>query len=44
MMQPYRAGGLSMRAIAGALNLKLVPTKQRGFWQANNARGILARA
>jgi len=44
MMRQYRAGGLSLRAIAGALNLKLVPTKQNGLWQANTVRGILARA
>ena len=44
MMQQYRAGGLSLREIAGNLNLKLIPTKQNGIWQANTVRGILARA
>jgi predicted DNA-binding protein YlxM (UPF0122 family) len=44
MMRQYRAGGLSLREIAGNLNLKLIPTKQNGVWQANTVRGILARA
>ena len=44
MMRQYRAGGLSLREIAGNLNLKLVPTKQNGIWQANTVREILARA
>ena len=44
MMRQYRAGGLSLREIAGSLNLKLVPTKKNGTWQANIVRGILARA
>ena len=44
MMRQYRAGGLSLREIAGNLNLKLIPTKQNGIWQANTVRGILARA
>ena len=43
MMRQYRAGGLSLREIAGNLNLKLIPTKQNGVWQANTVRGILAR-
>jgi Recombinase len=44
MMRQDRAGGLSLREIAGNLNLKLIPTKQNGVWQANTVRGILARA
>ncbi len=44
MMRQYRAGGLSLREIAGNLNLKLIPTKQDGVWQANTVKGILARA
>ena len=44
MMRQYRAGGLSLREIAANLNLKLIPTKQDGIWQANTVRGILARA
>jgi len=44
MMRQYRAGGLSLREIAGSLNLKLVPTKNNGVWQANTVRGVLARA
>ena len=44
MMRQYRAGGLSLREIAGSLNLKLIPTKQNCVWQANTVREILARA
>jgi hypothetical protein len=44
MMRQYRAGGLSLREIAGSLNQRLVPTKNNGIWQANTVRGILARA
>ena len=44
MMRQYRAGGLSLREIAGNLNQKLIPTKQNGIWQANTVRKILARA
>ena len=44
MMRQYRAGGLSLREIAGNLNQKLIPTKNNGIWQANTVRGILARA
>ena len=44
MMRQYRAGGLSLREIAGNLNLKLIPTKQNGIWQASTVREILARA
>jgi hypothetical protein len=44
MMRPYRACGLSLREIAGNLNLKLIPTKQNGVWQANTVREILAHA
>jgi hypothetical protein len=44
MMRQYRAGGLSLREIAGSLNLKLIPTKHNGVWQANTVRGILVRA
>jgi hypothetical protein len=35
MMRQYRAGGL---------NLRLIPTKNSGIWQANTVRDILARA
>jgi hypothetical protein len=35
---------LSLREIAGKLDLQLVPTKQSGLWQANTVRVILARA
>ena len=31
MMRRDRAGGLSLREIAGNLNLKLIPTKQNGY-------------
>jgi len=44
MMRQYRAGGLSLREIAGNFNLKPIPTKQNGIWQANTVRAILARA
>jgi hypothetical protein len=44
MMRQYRAGGLSLREIAGSLNQRLVPTKNNGIWQTNTVRGILARA
>jgi hypothetical protein len=44
LMRQYRAGGLSLREIAGNLNQKLIPTKQNGIWQANTVRKILARA
>ncbi len=44
MMRQYRAGGLSLREIAGSLNQRLVPTKNNGIWQANTVKGILARA
>ena len=43
MMRQYRAGGLSLREIAGNLNLKLIPTKGNGIWQANTVKEILAR-
>ena len=42
-MWEYRAGGLSLRTIAGALNVQLAPTKQNGLWQANTVREILVR-
>jgi len=44
MMRQCRAGGLTLREIADRLNLKLIPTKQNGIWQANTVREILARA
>jgi hypothetical protein len=44
MMRQYRAGGLSLREIAGSLNQRLVPTKNNGIWQANTVKEILARA
>jgi len=43
MIRQYRAGGLSLRQIAGRLNQRLVPTKNGGIWQANTVRKILAR-
>ena len=43
-MRRYRAGGLSLREIAGNLNEMFVPTKHNGVWQANTVRQILARA
>jgi len=43
MMREHRADGLALRAIAGARNPALIPTKQNGFWQANTVREILAR-
>jgi len=43
LMRQHRAGGLSLREIAGNLNLKLIPTKQNGLWQAT-VREIRARA
>jgi hypothetical protein len=44
LMQQGRAGGLSLRQIAGQLNARLVPSKDGGAWQANTVRLILARA
>jgi hypothetical protein len=43
MIRQYRAGGLSLRQIAGELNQRLVPTKNGGIWQASTVRRILAR-
>ena len=44
LMQQGRAGGLSLRQIAGQLNQRMVPSKDGGTWQANTVRLILARA
>lgn len=44
LMQQGRAGGLSLRQIAGQLNERLVSSKSSGRWQANTVRLILARA
>jgi hypothetical protein len=44
LIRQGRAGGLSLRQIAGQLNQRLVPTKNSGIWQANTVRMILARA
>jgi Recombinase len=44
MMRDHRAAGLSLREIAGKLNLMLLPTKQGGAWRANTVRKILAWA
>jgi len=44
LMDQARAGGLSLRQIAGRLNERLVPSKDGGTWQANTVRLILARA
>ena len=41
MVQKNRAGGVVSAHDCGNLNLQPVPTKQRGFWQANTALGIL---
>jgi hypothetical protein len=43
MIRQFRASGLSLWKIAGELNRRLVPTKNRGIWQANTVRKILAR-
>lgn len=43
MIRLYRAGGLSLRQIAGQLNRGLVPTKNSGIWQANTVKKILSR-
>jgi hypothetical protein len=44
LMRQGRAGGLSIRQIAGEFNQRLVPTKNNSDWQANTVKGILARA
>ena len=44
LMSQARAGGLSLRQIAGQLNERLVPSKDGGTWQANIVRLFLARA
>jgi hypothetical protein len=44
LMGRARAGGLSLRQIAGQLNERLTPNKDGGSWQANTVRLILARA
>ena len=44
LMQQRRAGGLSLRQIAGQLNQRLVLSKDGGTWQANTVCLILARA
>ena len=44
LMRQARAGGLTLRQIAGQLNEGLVPSKSSGVWQANTVRLILARA
>jgi len=41
MMRQYKAGGLSLREIAGNLSQRLIPTKKNGIWQANTVRGHL---
>jgi hypothetical protein len=43
MIRQYRAGGLSLRQIAGQLNRGLIPTKNSGIWQANTVKKILSR-
>ena len=43
LMGRARAGGLSLRQIAGQLNESLAPSKDGGTWQANTVRLILAR-
>jgi len=43
MIRQFRASGLSLWKIAGELNRRLIPTKNRGIWQANTVRKILAR-
>ena len=44
LMGRARAGGLSLRQIAGQLNERLIPNKDGGTWQANAVRLILAGA
>jgi hypothetical protein len=44
LRQQSRAGGLSLRQIAGKLNQRLIPSKDGGTWQANTVRLVLARA
>ena len=44
LMREGRAGGLSLRQIAGQLNEHLISNKDGGTWQANTVRLILARA
>jgi hypothetical protein len=44
LMRQGRAGGLSLRQIAGQLNQRLIPKKDGGTWQANTVRLILAKA
>ena len=44
MMQKRRIAGLSLRQIISTLNQSFIPTKQRGIWQANTVRKILAHA
>jgi hypothetical protein len=44
LMGQARAGGLSLRQIAGRLNERMVPSKSGGIWQANTVRLVLARA
>jgi hypothetical protein len=45
LMRQGRAGGLSLRQIAGQLNECLIPNKDgRTTWQANTIGMILARA
>jgi len=40
LMRQGRAGGLTLRQIAGQLNERLVPNKDGGTWQANTMRLI----
>ena len=44
LIRQGRAGGLSLRQIAGQLNQRLILSKDGGSWQANTVRLILARA
>ena len=43
LIRRYRAGGLSLRQIAGQLNGRLIYTKNNRVWHANTVRLVLAR-
>ncbi len=43
LVRQLRRNGLSFRKIADELNLRLIPTKNHGVWQANTLKKILDR-
>ena len=43
LVRQLRRNGLSLRKIADELNLRLIPTKNNGLWQANTVKKILDR-